>query len=117
MSVSFVTILAKEAYEEYARALNYHDELDILPMEMWEALETKRHAAWEAVATRISGHAKVSTGKHADCYDLDSLFLELLALLKNSRPYDGTELDNRYVTTISDLEKVVGYFESWVVTP
>lgn len=115
MSDDFVTVLAKEAYEEYARVLNYKDHLDLLPMEMWEALEPNRHMAWKAVASRISGHAKVDIGKRADCYDLDRLFLELLAALKTNRPYDGTEQDSRYVVTIADLEKVIGYFETWVV--
>lgn len=38
-----------------------------------------------------------------------------LNLLRNTKPEDRSGLARRYAVTITDLEKVIGYFETWVI--
>lgn len=38
-----------------------------------------------------------------------------LEMLKNEKPNDRSELDRRYAICITELEKVVGYYVTWIV--
>lgn len=40
-----------------------------------------------------------------------------LKLLRAGKPWDRTEQDRRYAVTITDLEKVIAYFVSYVASP
>ena len=40
-----------------------------------------------------------------------------LATLKASKPEDRSEYDRRWAVTITDLEKVISYFHTYVILP
>lgn len=39
----------------------------------------------------------------------------VLTTLKDCKPNDKSEVDRRFAITITELEKVIGYFNTWVV--
>jgi len=43
------------------------------------------------------------------------LLNEVLTVIRTGKPDERSEVARRYAVTITELEKVIGYFETWVV--
>jgi len=48
--------------------------------------------------------------------DIDRLFTNLMFSLKDMKPDDRSELDRRFAICMTELEKLIAYFEWYIAT-
>lgn len=109
MTEEMIHTFAKFAYVAYGKARDFEN-YQGLPMPAWEDLPPDIVEAWCAVARFFTQQPDVP-----DIYLSRVLLNAALQTLQAAKPRDRSDKDRHYAILITDLEKVIGCFESWVM--
>lgn len=78
------------------------------------ALLALEENSWEAGPPDVDAESLLSSTKERTAY---FVLTAALGRLKESKPNDRSDADRRWAVTITEMEKVVAYFNTWVLEP
>ena len=111
MTEEMTHTFARFAYIAYGKATGFEN-YQGLPMPAWEDLPPAIVDAWCAVANFFIQQPDVP-----DVFLSRALLNASLQTLQAAKPKDRSVKDRHYAILITDLEKVIGCFETWMMQP